>query len=56
MKGKGTLRYDFDSERWEVSLDNDTIPYTVSGTGNTPEEAVERLIHQANKHDLWPKE
>ena len=31
------------------------LPNGAQGHGSTPNEAVENLRFQANKHDLWPK-
>ncbi len=48
-----TLKYDFPSASYVAVLDDRP---EVSGLGTTPEEAIEALRVQANKHALWPEE
>lgn len=47
------VKYDFGSNTWHAELEDDP---SVMGGGDTPQEAVDNLRFQANKHDLWPKE
>jgi hypothetical protein len=49
---QATLKYDFPSSLWIIVADWDA---RVWYSGTTPEEAVESMRHDCNKHDLWPK-
>jgi hypothetical protein len=49
----GSFKYDFEAASWVVRLDDNP---DVRGEGTTPEEAIHSLVHEANKHELWPKE
>ena len=48
-----TIKYDFSISSF-VAIPDDDSDRKYSGT--TPEEAVEGLRFDYNKHDLWPKE
>ncbi len=45
-----SVKYDFESASWVASFDDRP---EVSSMGTTPEEALENLRIQANKHGLW---
>lgn len=47
-----TIKYDFSTASFIAQADWDD---QLSGSGTTPEEAVENLRFQCNKHELWPK-
>lgn len=48
-----TLGYNFETASWMAIADWNT---DLTGEGTTPDEAVEHLRHQCNKHELWPKD
>jgi hypothetical protein len=50
--GTATLKYDFASSGWWAIADwNDDL----KGVGETPEQAVDSLKWQCDKHNLWPE-
>ena len=48
-----TLKYDFSMNSYVAQADWDD---QLSCSGDTPEDAVELLRRQCNKHGLWQKE
>lgn len=51
MKRTATINYDFEMWRWVAETS-----WGPQGTGDTPNEAIESVIFQCNKHQLWPQE
>jgi hypothetical protein len=46
-----SLKYNFGTYSWEAIADWD---WSIVGAGRTPEQAVEALRHECDKHGLWP--
>jgi predicted RNase H-like HicB family nuclease len=54
MKKRAILQYDFNCECWVAEFkDIDCGPLA---HGDTPQEAIENLKRECNKHDLWEHE
>ena len=51
IRPRANLYYDFDTECFVAELGSG-----IAGYGQSPQEAVDALRYQCNKHDLWPKE
>lgn len=46
------VKYDFETSSWIALMEDEPL---IHASGTTPDEAVENLRYQCNKHELWPK-
>jgi hypothetical protein len=53
MRRTASLKYDFETASWIVIADWNNA---LVGAGTTPQEAMDDLRYDCNKHELWPKE
>lgn len=52
-KDIATLKFDFYSGLWLAQADWEDL---LHGYGDSPQDAIQALKDECNKHDLWPKD